>query len=135
MLLARAARELGRYDLYPRPVRTGRVRIVVTPRLFRIPGMRRFQGYTAWNVIFLRQPAGTDFSLVVHELCHVWQMQHHPIRMPLSYLRTGYAANPFEREARRVAGHPPATARRDARTVSARPPIASWLSRHVWRRP
>jgi len=30
----------------------------------------------------------------------VWQMQHHPVRMPLSYLRTGYDANPYEREAR-----------------------------------
>lgn len=97
--------------------------------------MRRFQGYTAWNVILLRQPAGTDFSLVVHELCHVWQMQHHPIRMPLSYLMTGYAANPFEQEARRVAGHPPATPRGDTRNGSARRPIASRLSRHTWWRP
>ena len=26
-------------------------------------------------------------------------MQHHPVAMPLSYLRTGYAANPYEAEA------------------------------------
>jgi hypothetical protein len=30
-------------------------------------------------------------------------MQHHPIRMPLSYLRVGYARNPYEEEARRAA--------------------------------
>jgi hypothetical protein len=36
-------------------------------------------------------------DLVVHELCHVWQMQHRPLRMPLSYLGTGYAANQYER--------------------------------------
>jgi hypothetical protein len=32
----------------------------------------------------------------------VWQMQHHPIRMPLSYLHAGYAHNPYEEEARRA---------------------------------
>jgi hypothetical protein len=37
---------------------------------------------------------------VVHELCHVWQMQHRPLAMPLSYLRLGYENNPYEREAR-----------------------------------
>jgi hypothetical protein len=29
-------------------------------------------------------------------------MQHHPVRMPLSYLRTGYEGNPYELEARRA---------------------------------
>ena len=29
-------------------------------------------------------------------------MQHRPLRMPLSYLRTGYARNPYEAEARRA---------------------------------
>ncbi len=38
-------------------------------------------------------------DLVTHELCHVWQMQHKPFSMPLSYLR-GYANNPYELEAR-----------------------------------
>jgi len=50
----------------------------------------------------LREPleqAGDD--LVTHELCHVWQMQHQPLRMPLSYLR-GYSNNPHELEARRA---------------------------------
>jgi len=36
----------------------------------------------------------------VHELCHVWQMQHRPLRMPLSYLLAGYWNNPYERQAR-----------------------------------
>ena len=40
-----------------------------------------------------------DADLVTHELCHVWQMQHRPMRMPLSYLR-GYAGNRYELEAR-----------------------------------
>ena len=38
-------------------------------------------------------------DLLVHELCHVWQMQHLPVRMPLSYLLSGYASNRFELEA------------------------------------
>jgi hypothetical protein len=29
-------------------------------------------------------------------------MQHHPVRMPLSYLLVGYARNPYEREAASV---------------------------------
>jgi hypothetical protein len=50
----------------------------------------------------LREPverAGDD--LITHELCHVWQMQHQPVRMPLSYLR-GYARNRHELEAQRA---------------------------------
>lgn len=105
-LLATAKRELDQLHLYPTTVRLEGVRIVVCPWLFRLPVMRRFAGYTMWRVILLRQPAATDPSLVVHELCHVWQMQHHPIRMPLSYLRSGYRRNRYEREARRAAGHP-----------------------------
>jgi len=42
-------------------------------------------------------------DLVTHELCHVWQMQHRPIRMPLSYLVRGYARNPYEVQARAAA--------------------------------
>jgi len=76
--------------------------MLVWPWLFRLPWFRRFDGYAAWNLIALRRPverAGDD--LVTHELCHVWQMQHHPVRMPLSYLR-GYAGNRYEAEARRA---------------------------------
>ena len=43
-------------------------------------------------------------DLVTHELCHVWQMQHRPLAMPLRYLRTGYARSPYERQARAAAG-------------------------------
>jgi hypothetical protein len=85
-------------------VRTERVRILHLPWLFRLPWFRRFDGYAMWETILLRAPLGdTDDDLVCHELCHVWQMQHHPIRMPLSYLRTGYERNPYEAEARRAA--------------------------------
>jgi hypothetical protein len=76
----------------------------VCPRwLFRLPWFRRFDGYTMWNLILLRSPGlAGDEDLVCHELCHVWQMQHHPVRMPLSYLWLGYAGNPYEDEARRA---------------------------------
>jgi hypothetical protein len=83
-------------------VRTERVHVVVWPWLFRLPWFRRFDGYAAWNTVLLRRPvadAGDD--LVTHELCHVWQMQHRPLAMPLSYLR-GYARNAYELEARRA---------------------------------
>jgi hypothetical protein len=83
-------------------VRIARVRIVLWPSLFALPWFRRFDGYSAWNLIILREPidpSGDD--LLTHELCHVWQMQHKPIRMPLSYLR-GYADNQYEVEARRA---------------------------------
>jgi hypothetical protein len=82
-------------------VRTEGVRVLCAPWVFRLPLMRRFEGYAAWRLILLRRPpAETSEDLLTHELCHVWQMQHHPIRMPLSYPRTGYAANPYEAEAR-----------------------------------
>jgi hypothetical protein len=98
-----AKRRLDSLELYPRPVRTGRVHIVVAPWLFRLPFMKRFDGYATHLVIFLRTRRHLDDNdLVTHELCHVWQMQHHPVRMPLSYLG-GYAANRYEAEARRAA--------------------------------
>ena len=101
--LERAKTRLDRLALYPQPVRIERVRVLVWPLLFRLPWFRRFDGYSAWETILLREPpeaAGDD--LVCHELCHVWQMQHHPLAMPLSYLRTGYTWNPYEVEARRA---------------------------------
>ncbi len=101
--LERAGARLRTLDWYPRPVRTRRVRLVSAPLLFKLPWLRRFDGYATWNVIFLRAPLGeTSDDLVTHELCHVWQMQHRPIRMPLSYLWQGYAANVYEIEARRA---------------------------------
>ena len=94
-VLRRAKARLDRLNLYPRPVRLRRVRILHVPWLFRLPWFRRFHGYTMWPLILLRRPlADSSDDLICHELCHVWQMQHHPVGMPLSYLRTGYAANP-----------------------------------------
>ena len=99
--LLRAKARLDRLDLYPRPVRIARVRVVVAPRLFRLPWFRRFDGYATHFVIFVRRPdVGED--LITHELCHVWQMQHHPLAMPLSYLYRGYERNPYELEARKA---------------------------------
>ena len=103
MALARAKARLDRLDLYPRPVNLRRVRVLVLPWLFRLPWFRRFDGYAAWPLILLRRPLASfadGEDLLCHELCHVWQMQHRPVRMPLSYLRAGYAGNPYEAQAR-----------------------------------
>lgn len=102
--LARARARLDTLDWWPRPVRMRRVRLVSAPWLFRLPWFRRFAGYAAWDLILVRRPvAEVSDDLVVHELCHVWQMQHRPLRMPLSYLVRGYAGNPYERQARAAA--------------------------------
>ena len=98
-MLARAKERLDRLDLYPRPVSLRGVRVLVVPWLFRLPWFRRFDGYALHWTILLRG-APDDEDLLVHELCHVWQMQHHPVKMPLSYLLTGYDENPYENEAR-----------------------------------
>lgn len=106
-LLAAKAR-IDTLSFYPRPVRLRRtVRILTVPWLFRLPWFSRFDGYTMWDLILLRSPLSqaTD-DLICHELCHVWQMQHRPITMPLSYLYRGYASNPYELEARRAAATP-----------------------------
>ena len=99
--LARAKARLDTLDWWPRPVRIARVRLATVPWLFKLPWFRRFAGYAMWNLVLLRRPVsdGGD-DLVTHELCHVWQMQHRPLVMPLSYLLSGYTANPFERQAR-----------------------------------
>ncbi|MDX6506325.1 MAG: hypothetical protein QOG06_969 [Gaiellaceae bacterium] len=97
----RARRRLDRLDLYPAPVRISRLRLWIVPWLFRLPWFRRFDGYAAHGTVLLRsaQLLAED-DLLTHELCHVWQMQHRPLAMPLSYLRTGYAENAYEAEAR-----------------------------------
>jgi hypothetical protein len=103
--LEQAKARLDRLRLYPEPVRIDSVRVLVWPWLFRLPWFRRFDGYAAWNTIFLRLPlerSGPD--LLCHELCHVWQMQHRPVAMPLSYLRDGYDHNSYEIEARQAVG-------------------------------
>ena len=99
--LARAKGRLDRLDWWPRPVRLGGVQLVVTPWLFRLRPWRRYDGFATHFVIFLRR-ADVGDDLITHELCHVWQMQHRPLAMPLSYLRQGYAHNPYEREARQA---------------------------------
>jgi hypothetical protein len=102
--IARAKQRLDRLRLYPEPVDVRRVRILHTPRLFRIPGMRRFWGYEAGPLIFVRRPLEqTSDDLVVHELCHVWQSQHRGVRMWLSYLWEGSRNNRHEVEARYAA--------------------------------
>ena len=109
-VLARAKARLDALSLYARPVALDRVRVVSAPWLFRLPWFRRFDGYATWNLILLRCTALIDDEdLICHELCHVWQMQHHPVRMPLSYLRLGYANNPYEEEARRACAAPRGT--------------------------
>jgi hypothetical protein len=80
------------------------VRIWIVPGLFRLPWFRRFDGYAVhWTILLRTRAHLADDRLVAHELCHVWQMQHHPVRMPLSYLVRGYAENPYELEAREAA--------------------------------
>ena len=98
--LARAKARLDRLELYPRPVSTRGVRILVVPRLFLLPWFRRFDGYAAHRTILLRSRGLlADDDLVTHELCHVWQMQHRPLAMPLSYVSRGYVRNSYELEA------------------------------------
>jgi hypothetical protein len=97
--LARAKERLDTLDLYARPVRIDRVRVHVAPWFFRLPGLRRFHGYALVRTILLRR-AGASDDLVTHELCHVWQMQHRPVHVVLTYLTTRYARNPYEAEAR-----------------------------------
>lgn len=100
--LERAKARLDPLALYPRPVSLRRVRILVVPWLFRLPWFRRFDGYALHVAILLRSADASD-ELIAHELCHVWQLQHRPVAMPLSYLRHGYERNPYELEARRAA--------------------------------
>jgi hypothetical protein len=102
--LGQAKARLDSLDLYPTPVRMRRVRLVSAPWLFRLPWLRRFDGYTMWDLILVRGAvADCGDDLITHELCHVWQMQHHPIAMPLSYLYRGYSDNPNEVQARHAA--------------------------------
>jgi hypothetical protein len=102
--LARARRRLASLGLYAKPLRMRHVRIVHAPWLFRIPGFRRFSGYEAGPLIFVKRPlADVSNDLVTHELCHVWQDQHRRVYMWLSYLWQGYRENEHEIEARMAA--------------------------------
>lgn len=99
--LGRAKARLDRLDYYPEPVRIERVRVVVAPWFFRIPGFRRYAGYALWRTILLEQPEVSD-DLLTHELCHLWQGQHRPIHVSFKHLTTRYRSNPYELEARRA---------------------------------
>jgi hypothetical protein len=105
--LVAAKARLDRLAWWPRPVKVDRVRLWTVPWAFRLPGLRRFDGFALYGVILLRSPQASD-DLVTHELCHVWQLQHRPVRVPLSYLRTGYATNGYERQARAAVAATPA---------------------------
>jgi hypothetical protein len=99
--LARAKARLDALSLYPRPVRTDGVRIRVAPWFFRLPRLGRYHGYALVRTILVRRPDPSD-DLITHELCHVWQMQHRPLRVVATYLTTRYRTNPYEVEARRA---------------------------------
>jgi len=97
--LTTAKARLDSLDLYPEPIRLNGVRVLVVPWLFRLPGLRRYEGYALWKTILLRSAAASD-DLLTHELCHIWQMQHRPSAAMVAWLRYAYGDNPFEREAR-----------------------------------
>jgi hypothetical protein len=127
-LLATARARLDRLSFYPRPVDVSRVSIHVVPWLFRVPGFRRFAGYATFRRVLLKRPV-PDEDLIVHELCHIWQAQHRPIHMWLSYARPStfsrdrraYRANRYEREARKAVELTRATVSRAHGTGSSRP--------------
>ena len=101
--LERAKARLDRLHLYARPVRIDGVRVVTFPLFFRLPLMRRYQGYTLVRTILLRRPlAESSDDLLTHELCHVWQMQNRPFHAVWKFLTTRYRDNPYEQEARRA---------------------------------
>jgi hypothetical protein len=108
-MIARAWERIAPLKLYPRPIDLSRVRIIVAPRLFGVPWFRRFDGYTIWSTILLRDRAHAgDEDLIAHELVHVWQGQHGWVRLWASYVRpstfwgtrSGYWRNRYELEAR-----------------------------------
>ena len=99
--LERAKARLDRLDYYPSPVDIRRVRIVVAPWFFRIPGYRRYSGYAFWRTIVLKHADASD-DLVTHELCHIWQGQHRAWHVIWSWATTRYTRNPYELEARRA---------------------------------
>jgi hypothetical protein len=94
-----AKARLDTLDLYPEPVRLDRVRVLVVPWVFRLPGMRRYGGYALWRTILLKRRDASD-DLVTHELCHVWQMQQRPWAAMRAWVTHSYRENPFEVEAR-----------------------------------
>ena len=116
--LARAKARLDTLDLYPEPVSLRRVRIVVAPWFFRIPGLRRYHGYALVRTILVRRPDPSD-DLVTHELCHVWQMQQRPLHVCWSWLVHSYRGNPYEVEARAATAATRATAATPTSSVAS----------------
>jgi hypothetical protein len=101
--LRAAKARLDTLQYYPAPVRIDGVHLIVSGLPFRLPWLRRFDGWATHRAIFLRRgDLLDDEDLITHELCHVWQMQHRPVRMPWSYLFS-YQGNPYELQARRAA--------------------------------
>ena len=97
--LGHAKARLNRLDLYDVPVSLARVRVLVAPRLFRLPGFRRYRGYSFWRTIVVRDENASS-DLLTHELCHVWQAQRRPLAQLWAWVRYSYRSNPFERDAR-----------------------------------
>jgi hypothetical protein len=106
--LLRAKARLDHLDYYPDPVRIERVRLVVAPWFFRIPGFRRYAGYALWRTILLRRADASD-DLLTHELCHIWQGQHRAVHMAWTHVTTRYRTNPYEVEARKAVAATAAT--------------------------
>ena len=103
--LRRAKERLDPLALYPEPVRITGVRIRSAPWLFRVPGFRRFRGYATRRNIWLKHPH-LDERLITHELCHVWQLQHEPLRVWLSYARPStFSSDRRAYRANRYSGH------------------------------
>jgi len=99
--VARITAALNALGLYPEPLDPTGVEFVHAPWFFKIPRLRRFDGYaTPWRIVLRRSFEETSDYLLAHELTHVWQMQNEHLRMPLSYLASGYRRNRYEREAR-----------------------------------
>jgi len=110
-LVGAARRRLEPLALYPKPLRR-KVRVAVWPWFFRIPGFRRYVAYAFIRTIALKEAPASYLArngrdrlerLLVHELCHIWQFQHHPVRMTFALVRYRYRNNPYEIEARRAA--------------------------------
>ncbi len=129
--IQRAWRRIEPLALYPRPLDLTRVRVLSTPRLFRLPWFARFDGYTIWSTILLRAPIGRlDDELLTHELVHVWQGQHEWLRLWVSYVkpstfwgdRSGYWENRYEREARSAVANTQSRSRETSRPAQSRPP-------------
>ena len=101
--LERAKARLDRLHLYPEPVRIEGVRVWVVPWFFRLPKLRRYDGYALKRTILLRRSvAETPDDLITHELCHVWQQQHERWRVLRAWATTRYEENPYELEARQA---------------------------------